>query len=319
MKTFNSIIVFTLLCLLMLTAACGKKSIRGVSGGEALFSGEDNHEVAGHDQDFSDDLLVQLGETPMGEDGDARGDDKGATMSDGGKQGLTNDGDFSSAPSVQPEESSLGNGRDVGAVEALSAVDLYDDTGGTVLAREGQKGSSSIFSTSTRSGASGSDGEVSGMENSKGQSGTLPRDPFAASGPSSGISAAQEESAWRNGAYVSQELRDVFFAYDSWQLSEQSHQILESNAEWLKAHPHARVTIEGHCDERGTRAYNYVLGERRTETVKQYLSHLGIPPPQMAVVSFGKDRPVCHVFSTACFQANRRTHFSIDVNMASRD
>ena len=156
------------------------------------------------------------------------------------------------------------------------------------------------------------------MENSKGQSGNLPRDQFAASGSLSGTSAAQE-SARRNGAHVSQGLRDVLFAYDSWQLSEQSHRILESNAKWLKAHPHARVTIEGHCDERGTRAYNYVLGERRAETIKQYLSHLGIPSPQMAVVSFGKDRPVCHVFTAACFQSNRRAHFSIDVNTASRD
>ena len=318
MKTFNSIIVFALLCLLMLTSACGKKSIRGVSGGEDLFSGEENREVAGHDKDFSDDSLVQLGETPMGDDVAVWVDDKGATMSAGEKQGLTNDVNFSGDPSVQPEESSLGNGGDAGAVEALSAVDLYDDKGGTVLVGGGQKGSSSISPASTRSGASGSGGEASGMENSKGQSGTLPRDQFAASGPSSGIAAAQE-NVRRNGAHVSQGLKDVFFAYDSWQLSEQSHRILESNAEWLKAHSHARVTIEGHCDERGTRAYNYVLGERRAETVKQYLSHLGIPSPQMVVVSYGKDRPVCHVFSAACFRSNRRAHFAIDVNTASRD
>ena len=156
------------------------------------------------------------------------------------------------------------------------------------------------------------------MENSKGPSGTLTRDQLAASESSSGTSATSE-SAWRNGAYFSRGLRDVLFAYDSWRLSERAYPVLESNAKWLKAHPHARIVIEGHCDERGTRAYNYVLGERRAETVKQYLSHLGIPSTQMAVASFGKDRPVCHVFSAACFRSNRRAHFSIDVNTASRD
>ena len=276
MKTHQPIIVVTLSCLLMLTSACGKKSIPGVSGVEDLFSSEGNHEVTGHDKALYGDPLVQLGET------------------------------------------SLGDGWDAGAVEALSAADLHDEKGGTALAGGRQGGSSSVFPVSMRSRVSGSSGGALGMGNSKGMSQALTTDQFAASGPSSGTSAAHED-ARKNSTHVSQGLRDVFFAYDTWRLAEKSHRILESNAEWLKAHPHARITIEGHCDERGTQAYNYVLGERRAQTAKQYLSHLGVPAHQMVVVSFGKDRPVCHVFNTACFQSNRRAHFSMDMNTASRD
>jgi peptidoglycan-associated lipoprotein len=273
MKTHQPIIVATLACLLMLTAACGKKSVRGVSGVEDLFSSEGNHEVTGHDKALYGDPLVQLGET------------------------------------------SLGDGWDAGAVEALSAADLHDEKGGTAFAGGGQGGSSSVFPVSMRSRVSGSSGGAFGMGNSKGRS--RAGDQFATSA-SSGTSAAHED-ARKNSTHVSQGLRDVFFAYDSWRLAGKSHRILESNAKWLKAHPHARITIEGHCDERGTQAYNYVLGERRAQTAKQYLSHLGVPSHQMVVVSFGKDRPVCHVFNTACFQSNRRAHFSMDMNTASRD
>lgn len=201
------------------------------------------------------------------------------------------------------EETSPGDGWDAGGVEALSATDLADGQGEILLGGGGEEGSS--------------DGAF-GMGNRKGMSPILTRNQFAVSSPSSGTSAAHKD-AQRKGAHVSQSLRDVFFTYNSWRLSEQSHRILESNAEWLKAHPHARITIEGHCDERGTRAYNYVLGDRRAETAKQYLSHLGVPSRQIEVVSFGKDRPVCHVFSTACFQSNRRAHFSMDLNTASHD
>ena len=275
MKTHQPIIVVTLSCLLMLTSACGKKSVRGVSGVEDLSSSEGNHEVTGHDKDLYGDPLVQLGET------------------------------------------SLGDGWDAGAVEALSAADLHDEKGGTALAGGRQGGSSFVFPVSMRSRVVGSSGGPFGRGNSKGMSQSLTTDQFATSA-SSGTSAAHED-ARKNSAHVSQRLRDVFFTYDSWRLAEKSHRILESNAKWLKAHPHARITIEGHCDERGTQAYNYVLGERRAQTAKQYLSHLGVPSHQMVVVSFGKDRPVCHVFNTACFQSNRRAHFSMDMNTASRD
>jgi peptidoglycan-associated lipoprotein len=310
MKTHQPIIVVTLSCLLMLTAACGKKSVRGVSGVEDLSSSEGNHEVTGHDKALYGDPLVPRGEIPLA-------DDKGATMVAGGEEGYTNGKGFSGDPSVQVEEAPWGDGKDAGAVEALSAANLDDEKGGAVRAGGRLEGSSSVYPVSTRNGVSGSSGGAFGMGNSKGMSGARAGDQVATPA-SSGTSAAHED-ARKDSTHVSQGLRDVFFAYDSWRLAGKSHRILESNAKWLKAHPHARITIEGHCDERGTQAYNYVLGERRAQTAKQYLSHLGVPAHQMVVVSFGKDRSVCHVFNTACFQSNRRAHFSMDMNTASRD
>ena len=238
--------------------------------------------------------------------------------SQGNHEVTGHDKDLYGDPSALFEESSVAGGSDAGTVEALSAADLDDGNGGTGIVGGGQEGSYSIFPVSTRSGVSGSSGGPFVMGNSKGMSQALTTDQSAGSGFSSGTSSAHED-ARKNSTHVSQGLRDVFFAYDSWRLAEKSHRILESNAQWLKAHPHARINIEGHCDERGTQAYNYVLGERRARTAKQYLSHLGVPSHQMVVVSFGKDRPVCHVLNTACFQSNRRAHFSMDMNTASRD
>ena len=225
---------------------------------------------------------------------------------------------FSGDPLTQFEEAPWGDLGDVETVEALSVADLHDEEGRTGLAGREQENASSMFSASTGSGVSGSSGIASGMGNSKGMFPSRNRTRRDRSTGSADPSAAHK-NAGRMGARFSQDLRDVLFRYNSWQLSEQSHRILEANAKWLKAHPHARVTIEGHCDERGTQAYNYVLGKRRAETARQYLSHLGVPVKQMMVVSFGKDRPTCRVFKTSCFQANRRVHLSMDVNMASLD
>ncbi len=300
MKTHKPIIglLVLLACLLMMTSACGKKFIRGASGSADLSSGKSNHKASGHanSKDAPDARSVHLEETPLGD----------------------------------AEDLVLSDGMQSGEVEALSAADLHDDKFGTMFAGEGQEtwngfssipptpSSSADRSSTTRSGLL----DPSGMKNIKGMSRALTRDQLAVSGRSSDDSvpdAHKDRSAQRKGVHVSHGLQDVFFAYDSWRLSEKSHYILESNAEWLKAHPHERMSIEGHCDERGTRAYNYVLGEKRAAMVKQYLSHLGVPSEQMVVVSFGKDRPACHMFTAACFQANRRAHFATDMNMAVRD
>lgn len=127
-----------------------------------------------------------------------------------------------------------------------------------------------------------------------------------------------EQGDSQRGESVSRGIQDVYFAFNSWRLSEKARLALEANAEWIKSHPHESLTIEGHCDERGTQAYNYVLGEKRATMVKQYLSVLGVPSHQMMIASFGKDRPKCHVFSEKCFRLNRRAHFDVDVNVAAR-
>lgn len=103
-------------------------------------------------------------------------------------------------------------------------------------------------------------------------------------------------------------LRDVFFAYDSFAISEEGRQSLSRNAEWIKSNPGAQLKIEGHCDERGTSAYNLVLGEKRAKAARNYLVELGVRANRLAVVSYGKERPFCKDHSESCYAQNRRGH-----------
>lgn len=84
----------------------------------------------------------------------------------------------------------------------------------------------------------------------------------------------------------------VFYETNKYSLSAESQRILEAHAEWLKAHQGVAVTVEGHCDERGTREYNLGLGERRANAAKDYLISLGIDAARISVISYGKDRPL---------------------------
>jgi peptidoglycan-associated lipoprotein len=84
----------------------------------------------------------------------------------------------------------------------------------------------------------------------------------------------------------------VFFAFDRSDISSEAQQILARQAEWLKRYPSVSVTIEGHCDERGTREYNLALGERRAQAVKNVLVASGIPASRIGTISYGKERPI---------------------------
>lgn len=103
-------------------------------------------------------------------------------------------------------------------------------------------------------------------------------------------------------------LRDVFFGYDSFAISEEGRQALSRDAEWIKANPGSQLKIEGHCDERGTSAYNLVLGEKRAKAARNYLVELGVSANRLGVVSYGKERPFCKDHSEACYAQNRRGH-----------
>ena len=112
-------------------------------------------------------------------------------------------------------------------------------------------------------------------------------------------------------------LEDVLFGFNSIQLDERAKIILIANAEWLKAHPEAAVTIEGHCDGRGTSSYNYVLGEKRALRTKNYLTSLGVSDEQLQVMSFGKDNPACRDATEPCYQKNRRAHLVLGMTYAA--
>jgi len=106
------------------------------------------------------------------------------------------------------------------------------------------------------------------------------------------------------------ELSDVFFDFDRFAIRSDASASLEANAGALKAQSETKILIEGHCDERGTSAYNMVLGERRAQAAKQYLQDLGVPSSQIQITSYGKERPFCTEHSEACWQSNRRAHFT---------
>lgn len=106
-------------------------------------------------------------------------------------------------------------------------------------------------------------------------------------------------------------LRDVFFGYDSWAITEEGRQALGRDAEWLRLHPAVQLKVEGHCDERGTSAYNLVLAEKRAKSVRNYLMELGIKAERFVVVSYGKERPFCKERTEACYQQNRRGHLVV--------
>ncbi len=98
----------------------------------------------------------------------------------------------------------------------------------------------------------------------------------------------------------------VNFDYDKFELRADAQAVLRGQAAWLNQNPSRTLTVEGHCDERGTREYNLGLGERRANAVKQYLSSLGLAASRVKVISYGKERPTCVASDEACFAKNRR-------------
>lgn len=106
-----------------------------------------------------------------------------------------------------------------------------------------------------------------------------------------------------------QNVSDVYFDYDKADLGPDARGVLTRNAEFLRAHPEIRFTIEGHCDERGGEEYNLALGSRRAASAKQFLVSLGLPADQVQTVSFGKERPFCTEENETCYRQNRRGHF----------
>jgi len=106
-------------------------------------------------------------------------------------------------------------------------------------------------------------------------------------------------------------LKPVFFRLDSAELDESGRSIASANAQVLKKYGTWGITIEGHCDERGTAEYNLALGERRAVAVKTYLSSLGVSPERIRVVSYGKEFPFDMGHSEDSWSQNRRGHFVI--------
>ena len=170
-----------------------------------------------------------------------------------------------------------------------------------------RSGVGSFPDTGVQSGGGGLRGLDKNPSEERVGSGTL----LAKVDPSGSAERQMAEVRAEQAASAAAGLRDVFFAYDSWTISEEGRQALSRDAEWMKSTPSAVVKVEGHCDERGTSAYNLVLGEKRAKAARNYLVELGVSANRLSVVSYGKERPSCNEHAESCYQQNRRGHLAL--------
>jgi peptidoglycan-associated lipoprotein len=109
-----------------------------------------------------------------------------------------------------------------------------------------------------------------------------------------------------------QNMKDVFFNYDNFEIRQDELQIVNTDASFLAQHPNMKLVISGHCDERGSEAYNMGLGENRASTVKDTLIQHGVSADRIRIISYGKEKPFCtSAEDEACWQQNRRAHFAL--------
>ncbi len=109
-----------------------------------------------------------------------------------------------------------------------------------------------------------------------------------------------------------QNVKDVFFDFDSYSVNQQSSSTVQQDANWLAQHPNIKVVIGGYCDDRGSTEYNLALGENRANSVKQALVQAGVPAARIRTVSYGKEKQFCTEQDESCYQQNRRGQFSVD-------
>jgi peptidoglycan-associated lipoprotein len=106
-------------------------------------------------------------------------------------------------------------------------------------------------------------------------------------------------------------LADIFFDFDKSVIRPDAAKVLRTSAEWLNARPGHAVLIEGHCDERGTDAYNLALGDRRAKATQEFLLAHGVAARRITVISYGEQRPQCTAQNEECWSRNRRAHFLV--------
>jgi peptidoglycan-associated lipoprotein len=125
----------------------------------------------------------------------------------------------------------------------------------------------------------------------------------------SGAKTEGSEGSNERSATASAGLQPVLFDYDKSIIRDDAKPVMTANAQWLKANPNVTITIEGNCDERGTREYNQALGQRRAAIARKYLADMGVSANRISLISYGKEKPVCTDDSEECWRKNRRDDF----------
>src|SRR5512136_2010248 len=121
----------------------------------------------------------------------------------------------------------------------------------------------------------------------------------------------KKETGIEGEVFESRLLKDVHFDFDKYDIRRVDEAILKENAAFLKNNPKMKIQIEGHCDERGTVEYNLALGERRANSVKRYLSSLGLTGDRISTISYGKEKPLDQGHNEEAWAKNRRGHFIV--------
>ena len=150
-------------------------------------------------------------------------------------------------------------------------------------------------------------GSAAGMGGAAGRKGVGEQDLGSGSGRPGAAGSTigvPERTAFEN--------EDIFFVYDSSVITAEAQEILRRKAAFLKTNAAVRITIEGHCDERGTNEYNLALGEARAKSAKAFLVDLGISANRIATISYGEERPFVEAHSEEAYVKNRRAHFVIE-------
>ena len=127
-----------------------------------------------------------------------------------------------------------------------------------------------------------------------------------------GQAAAPNTSGELTEAEFDQNVKPVFFDYDSYSIRPDAQQAVTGDASFLQAHPNAKILIAGYCDDRGSAEYNLALGQNRANAAKTALTQAGVDPSRIRTISYGKEKQFCTEENESCWQQNRRAQFSLD-------
>jgi peptidoglycan-associated lipoprotein len=221
----------------------------------------------------------------------------------GGSGGPGDSGFFSEEPIV--EGSGSGNGGNAGMMaDGAGSASGPDGIGGNSMGGFGSSGRADIDNGS--SGAFGADNPFASNDSGTGTGGNG-SDGFG----SSGRADTGSNDHRLNPFHATNDLKDIHFNFDQYDLDSNSKKVLEANASFLKSNPDMRVEIQGHCDERGTNNYNIALGERRANSTKKYLVAQGVDSSRVNIISYGEEKPFCSDSNENCWFQNRRAHFMV--------
>jgi peptidoglycan-associated lipoprotein len=141
--------------------------------------------------------------------------------------------------------------------------------------------------------------------------GKAPEEVTEQKAPSEVESVEEKEKAAREMEEKEGMFKDIHFDFDKYDISDADKPGLKSTSSWMVKNPDAKLSIEGHCDERGTNEYNLALGDRRAKSVKDYLVSLGVPSSRIETISYGEEKPLCTEHTEECWAKNRRAHFVV--------